>query len=257
MRRAAVLVLALLAVLLAGAPGVAGAAEDGWSADRVLVVGVPGLVWDDVDPGRTPALWELADTSPVGAVSVRAARSTTCLLDGWATLGAGNRARFPAPDELLPMVPLPTVPLPGGTPGTAGEAGPSEAPTPAGPPASPELSHCGLQERLAQAGLADPLSAVRAVAEDGATARFGAEPGALGPPWGARRSSAGRRRWPSPHRASGSPARTACRPTAPRSPRCSSPARSPSSPSTAWSTPASRRPRAARPAPTPSAARRR
>ncbi|GAB3324991.1 hypothetical protein GCM10027451_49610 [Geodermatophilus aquaeductus] len=188
MRRAAVLLLAFLAVLLAGVPTApaaeeaAGAADDGWRADRVLVVGVPGLVWDDVDPDRTPALWELADTSPVGAVSVRAARSTTCLLDGWATLGAGNRARFPAPDELLPMVPLPTVPLPGETPGTEEEPGaaPSEAPTPAGPPASPELSHCGLQERLAQAGLADPLSAVRAVAEDGATARFGAEPGALG-----------------------------------------------------------------------------
>jgi hypothetical protein len=181
-RRAAVLLLALLSLLVAGVPAAAGAAEDGWRADRVLVVGVPGLVWDDVDRDRTPALWELADTSPIGTVSVRAARSTTCLLDGWATLGAGNRARFPAPDELLPMVPLPTVPLPGETPGTEGEPGaaPSEAPVPAGPPASPELSHCGLQERLAQVGLADPLSAVRAVAEDGASARFGAEPGALG-----------------------------------------------------------------------------
>ncbi|MFC4693323.1 hypothetical protein [Geodermatophilus arenarius] len=181
MRRAAVLLSVLLALLALGLPGSA-AADDGRRADRVLVVGVPGLVWDDVDPGRTPALWELADTSPVGAVSVRAARSTTCLLDGWATLGAGNRARFPAPDEMLPMVPLPTVPLPGETPDAPGGSGaaPSQEPVPAGPPASPELSHCGLQERLAEAGLADPLSAVRAVAEDDASARFGAEPGALG-----------------------------------------------------------------------------
>ncbi|MGY1734280.1 hypothetical protein ACI798_22475 [Geodermatophilus sp. SYSU D01045] len=180
MRRAAVLLAVLLGLLAVGTP--AGAAEDAWRADRVLVVGVPGLVWDDVDPERTRALWELADTSPVGAVSVRAARSTTCLLDGWATLGAGNRARFPAPDEMLPMVPLPTVPLPGETPGAPGGPGaaPSQEPVPAGPPASPELSHCGLQERLAEAGLADPLSAVRAVAEDDASARFGAEPGALG-----------------------------------------------------------------------------
>ncbi|MGY1779603.1 hypothetical protein [Geodermatophilus sp. SYSU D01036] len=181
MRRAAALLSVLLALLALGLPGAA-AADDGRRADRVLVVGVPGLVWDDVDPERTPALWELADSSPIGAVSVRAARSTTCLLDGWATLGAGNRARFPAPDEMLPMVPLPTVPLPGATPDVPGGPGaaPSQEPVPAGPPASPELSHCGLQERLAEVGLADPLSAVRAVAEDDASARFGAEPGALG-----------------------------------------------------------------------------
>ncbi|MGY1673353.1 hypothetical protein [Geodermatophilus sp. SYSU D00710] len=176
MRRAAVLLATLLTLLVAGLPGAA-AAED-WSADRVLVVGVPGLVWSDLDPATTPALWELADTAPIGAVSVRAARSTTCLLDGWATLGAGNRARFPAPDEAAPPVPLPTVPLPGGAAGAG--ATPSQPPVPAGPPASPELSHCGLQERLAQVGLADPLTAVRAVAEDSATVRFGAEPGALG-----------------------------------------------------------------------------
>ncbi|WP_336026180.1 hypothetical protein [Geodermatophilus sp. FMUSA9-8] len=181
MRRAAVLLLAVLGVLALALPGAGSAAAAGDpSADRVLVVGVPGLVWDDVDPGATPALWELADTSPIGAGSVRAARSTTCLLDGWATLGAGNRARFPAPDEAAPPVPLPTVPLPGETPGAGPDATPSPEPVPAGPPASPELSHCGLQERLAQVGLADPLTAVRAVAEDPATTRFGAEPGALG-----------------------------------------------------------------------------
>ena len=95
---------------------VAGAADDGRrpdaTADRVLVVGVPGLTWDDVDPEATPELWDLAGESAIGALSVRAARSTTCLLDGWATLGAGNRARVPGPDEGLPPVPLPTVPLP-------------------------------------------------------------------------------------------------------------------------------------------------
>ncbi|MEX5721752.1 hypothetical protein [Geodermatophilus maliterrae] len=176
-RRLLVLLLAVLAVLatgLPGAPAAEGAAGD-WRADRVLVVGVPGLLWSDLDPERTPALWELADTSPMGAVSVRAARSTTCLLDGWATLGAGNRARFPSPDEALPPVPPPTVPLPGESGAT-----PSQGPVPAGPPASPELSFCGLQERLADVGLADPLTAVRAVAEDQATARFGAEPAVLG-----------------------------------------------------------------------------
>ncbi|MGR6963895.1 hypothetical protein ACU610_05480 [Geodermatophilus sp. URMC 61] len=173
--------LAVLAVLLTAVPvPPAAAAPAEASADRVVVVGVPGLVWDDVDPRATPALWALAESSPIGAVSVRAARATSCVLDGWATLGAGNRARFPAPDESMPPVPLPTVPLPDEAP-----ADPETTPTPQPqvppvPPASPALSHCGLQERLAAAGLADPQAAVAAVADDPATARFGAEPAALG-----------------------------------------------------------------------------
>ena len=112
-RRAAVLwavVATLLATLVPGASAADGGADV--AADRVVVVGVPGLVWTDVDPEATPELWGLAEESPVGAMSVRAARSTTCVLDGWATLGAGNRARFPGPDEGLPPVPMPQVPLP-------------------------------------------------------------------------------------------------------------------------------------------------
>jgi hypothetical protein len=179
--RVAVLLLALLAVLLTGGPAAAAPAE-GADADRVVVVGVPGLVWDDVEPEATPNLWALAEGSPIGAVSVRAARATSCVLDGWATLGAGNRARFPAPDESIPPVPLPTVPLPGEAPvdpDAPADAAPQE-PTPPLPPSSPALSHCGLQERLAAAGLADPQAAVAAVAADPATARFGADPAALG-----------------------------------------------------------------------------
>jgi hypothetical protein len=189
--RCAALLLAVLTVLLTLAGGAAAAPAGEASADRVLVVGVPGLVWSDIDPEATPHLWALAERSPISAVSVRAARATSCLLDGWATLGAGNRARFPAPDESVPPVPLPTVPLPGETPGTpGGEGGEGTAPpgddavpeeqVPPVPPASPALSHCGLQERLAAAGLADPQSAVAAVAGDLSTARFGAEPAALG-----------------------------------------------------------------------------
>ena len=135
----AVLVVLLTAVPVPAAPAAAAPAE-GASADRVVVVGVPGLVWDDVDPQATPALWELAERSPIGAVSVRAARATSCVLDGWATLGAGNRARFPAPDESTPPVPLPTVPLPPEAPADPGSQAPQER-TPAVPPAFPALWH--------------------------------------------------------------------------------------------------------------------
>ncbi|TFV66157.1 UNVERIFIED_ORG: hypothetical protein E4P37_06925 [Bacillus sp. AZ43] len=178
MRAAARLVgiLTTLLVLLAGA-GPAAARTDGaeeFSAGSVLIVGVPGLVWSDVDPEGTPELWAMAGDSTIGSLSVRAARGTTCVLDGWATLGAGNRARVPGPDDGLPPVPLPTVPLP------EEEAAPTTE-----PPAEPEprldtsLSYCGLQERAASVALADPPATVTRTAEDEGTRRFGAEPGAL------------------------------------------------------------------------------
>ena len=89
--RVLALLLVLLTVLL-GSPTTAGAREDGGNtaADRVVVVGVPGLTWSDVDPEGTPELWALAGESSIGAMSVRGARSTTCLLDGWATLGGSG-----------------------------------------------------------------------------------------------------------------------------------------------------------------------
>jgi hypothetical protein len=179
----------LLCALLGGAPP-AGAADGGGApVDRVLVVGVPGLVWSDVDRATTPNLWSMAEQGSIGALSVRAARGTTCLLDGWATLGAGNRARFPGPDEGLPPVPLPTVPLPDAGPGqpvpdapgpTDGAGAPGGEGEAAEPPVDTSLSHCGLQERIATVALDDPAATVQRTADDEGTDRFGAEPAALG-----------------------------------------------------------------------------
>ncbi|MCF6508584.1 hypothetical protein E9549_14385 [Blastococcus sp. MG754426] len=178
-RRAAALG-ALVALLLVGLPGTAAAAAgaEGYAADRVVVVGVPGLTWADVDPAATPQLWSLAGESAIGATSVRAARSTTCVLDGWATLGAGNRARFPGTDEGLPPVPLPTLPDPE-APGAEEEAAP-DGEAPEGPRMDTSLTRCGLQERVAEVALGDPQATVARIAEDEGTVRFGAEPGALG-----------------------------------------------------------------------------
>ncbi len=176
--RALTVLLSLVALLL-GVPGPAAAApaEEGVRADRVVVVGVPGLTWADVTPEETPQLWALAGESTIGAMSVRAARATTCVLDGWATIGAGNRVRVPGPDDGLPPVPLPTVPIP---------EDPADPAAPTAPPADEEpvldtsLTYCGLQERLVTDGLEDPLATVQRTADDEGTARFGAEPGALG-----------------------------------------------------------------------------
>ncbi|TFV43766.1 hypothetical protein [Blastococcus sp. TF02A-35] len=170
--RRAVALLGSLLALLAVLPSTASAAEEA-AVDRVVVVGIPGLTWADVDPGTTPQLWAMAEGSAIGALSVRAARSTSCLLDGWATLGAGNRARFPGTDEGLPPVPLPTPPA---EPGENGE----QPDPPAEPPLDTSLTHCGLQERVAAVALGDPDVTVSRIAEDPGTVRFGAEPGALG-----------------------------------------------------------------------------
>jgi hypothetical protein len=87
----------LLIVLAAGASlaGLAvrpatGAPQD--TADYVIVAGAAGLRWDDLDPQRTPALWQEATRGSIGWLSVRSAHHTTCPADGWLTLGAGNYA---------------------------------------------------------------------------------------------------------------------------------------------------------------------
>jgi hypothetical protein len=147
--RAAAVVLVLLSVLLA-VPATAGAdTAPAPTATRVLVVGVPGLTWGEIDPKGTPELWSLAQSSAIGAVSVRAVRSTTCVLDGWASLGAGNRVKVPGPDAT-------TAPVP------------------------PPLTFCGSQQRLAGSVPSDPVAAVGRTAADPGTTRYGGEPGALG-----------------------------------------------------------------------------
>jgi hypothetical protein len=161
-----VLMAVLLALLAGSTVPAAAAGGDGHRAQRVLAIGVPGLVWDDLDPQLTPHLWSLAEDSAIGELSVRAGRSTTCLLDGWASLGAGNRARYPGPVE---PVDEPTDP---------GALGTTTPPTAA--PVDTRLSYCGLEEQVADVGLAEPERTVARVAADEATTRFGAEPGLLG-----------------------------------------------------------------------------
>ncbi|MFY1693306.1 hypothetical protein [Plantactinospora sp. WMMB782] len=64
------------------------------TADYVVLAGVPGLRWDDVDPKNTPTLWRMAERGAIGSLSVRSARQPTCPVDGWQTLGAGNFAAW-------------------------------------------------------------------------------------------------------------------------------------------------------------------
>ena len=91
LRIAAALAVAL-PVLGASAPAEAQAAAvtDG---PRVLVIGAPGLRWDDVNARDTPALVRLSSQGASGVLSVRTAAPGDCPADGWLTLSAGNRVR--------------------------------------------------------------------------------------------------------------------------------------------------------------------
>ncbi|MEE2044678.1 hypothetical protein Q7689_15055, partial [Nocardiopsis tropica] len=43
----------------------------------VVLVGVPGLLWQDVTPEHTPTLWGMAEEGAIGNVSIRSATSRT------------------------------------------------------------------------------------------------------------------------------------------------------------------------------------
>jgi hypothetical protein len=84
-----------LAVLVLGvlAPARASAASGPDGAGRVLVLSLPGLSWDELYQGDTPALDRLLDESAVGAMSVRDVVRQTSPGDAYAAISAGARAR--------------------------------------------------------------------------------------------------------------------------------------------------------------------
>ncbi|MEV8638381.1 hypothetical protein AB0395_42685 [Streptosporangium sp. NPDC051023] len=59
---------------------------------RVVLIGVPGLLWSDLSPENTPNLWGLAGQSATGSLSVRTVGRVTCPYDGWLTVSAGVRS---------------------------------------------------------------------------------------------------------------------------------------------------------------------
>ena len=73
-RRLVLFVLAVVTLTL----GPSGAASAAAQHPSVVVVGVPGLRWDQVSATGTPTLWRLAHTGSVGSLSIRAADPITC-----------------------------------------------------------------------------------------------------------------------------------------------------------------------------------
>ncbi|MFC4120838.1 hypothetical protein [Nonomuraea zeae] len=88
------MLLLVTAALWWAAPAAASASAPTGAADggRVAFIGVPGLMWSDVDPANTPHLWRLAGQSGLGSVSVKTVGTVTCPYDGWLTVSAGVRS---------------------------------------------------------------------------------------------------------------------------------------------------------------------
>lgn len=62
------------------------------TVDSVIVLGVGGLTWTDVDAETTPNLAALAEQGSLAELNTDSGRAFTCTLDGWLTLSAGSPA---------------------------------------------------------------------------------------------------------------------------------------------------------------------
>ncbi|MFF3670890.1 hypothetical protein [Microtetraspora malaysiensis] len=78
------------------ATGEASGAGRAAPSGRVVVIGVPGLLWSDLDRRRTPNLWRLTGEGSSASLSSRVippgGRNVTCPVSGWLTVSAGQRA---------------------------------------------------------------------------------------------------------------------------------------------------------------------
>lgn len=60
---------------------------------KTIVYGIPGLTISDIDPERTPNLYELFSDGAAANLNVRTIGSATCPGSGWLSMGAGARAQ--------------------------------------------------------------------------------------------------------------------------------------------------------------------
>ena len=81
--------VAFLAVALGAVP--AAADDDAPAASDLVLVGVGGLHWSDVDRTTTPTLWRMNTEGSVGSISVHTGSPVTCPVDAWLTISAGRR----------------------------------------------------------------------------------------------------------------------------------------------------------------------
>lgn len=130
---AVVALVALVAggVVVVGAPAAGAEGETGTEAGAgpVVVVGVAGLRWSDVDAAATPELAGVVREGSVGVLSVRSAPAVTCPAEGWLTLGTGTYAAVSDPGAIDPAAGCAARPIP--DPVTFPAPAPAEDPAPA------------------------------------------------------------------------------------------------------------------------------
>jgi len=84
--------LALLLLPMATVPAHARPPAQRAATGHAVLIGVPGLLWSDINAHNTPTLWRLARSGAIGNLSVRTVTATTCPTDGWLSVSAGQRA---------------------------------------------------------------------------------------------------------------------------------------------------------------------
>jgi hypothetical protein len=82
---------------------------------RVVLIGMPGLLWRDITPATAPALWRLTARGFAAALTVRTTAVTTCSIEGWLTVSAGQRAWLAHGECALPPAPTTITGRPGAT----------------------------------------------------------------------------------------------------------------------------------------------
>ena len=93
------LLAVVAAVVAVAGPGCASRPDpDIGQAQRVFVVALPGLGWDDVSTATMPNLAALAERSAVGNLANRLGRSFADLPSAYLTMGAGTRAVAGVPE---------------------------------------------------------------------------------------------------------------------------------------------------------------
>lgn len=97
-RWCALLGAALVAALAVCLPADDAAAEPARVPGPVVVVGIAGLTWQDVDPDTTPTLWRMAGEGSAGSMTARVDARLTCPVEAWLTIGSGSRALMPTPE---------------------------------------------------------------------------------------------------------------------------------------------------------------
>ncbi|MCZ7531036.1 MAG: hypothetical protein M5U31_12305 [Acidimicrobiia bacterium] len=115
--RTAFAALVVAAFVLLGFVGDAATASPTGPVERVLVISLPHLTWEDLRDAETPNLDEFITQSAIANLSTRVTGGIAKLGDGYATIGSGSRAV--APPEIAGQAFGPKEPF---GDGTAGEA---------------------------------------------------------------------------------------------------------------------------------------